>query len=83
MLELKDISFAYGERRVWEGVNINFSSGELCALVGRNGCGKTTLARVMSRQASPLGGQILLDGCDISSLSGKTGAVLPIIFFII
>lgn len=71
MLELRDISFAYGGCRVLEGVNINFSPGELCALVGRNGCGKTTLARLMARQASPLTGSILLDGVDISSLSGR------------
>lgn len=70
MLELRDISFAYGGCRVLEGVNINFSPGELCALVGRNGCGKTTLARIMARQALPLSGRVLLDGGDISSLSG-------------
>ena len=45
--------------------------GECVALVGESGCGKSTIARMITRLIDPTGGEILLDGRDITKLKGK------------
>ena len=51
------------------GVNFKVKPGELVAVVGPVGCGKTTLARALGRMVDVPGGQLLIDGQDITSVS--------------
>ena len=53
------------------GVNFKVKPGELVAVVGPVGCGKTTLARALGRMVDVPGGQLFIDGQDITSVSLK------------
>ena len=51
--------------------NFQVSDGEVFGLVGESGSGKTTCGRILSRLEEPTGGQIFIEGVDISDLKGK------------
>lgn len=67
-LELRDVSFAYGDAVVLDGVSFAVGPGEVVALVGSTGSGKSTLANLLVRLDEPTGGEILLGGVPISAL---------------
>ena len=71
MIELNNVHFAYGDREAVCGVNMSIGAGEMCALMGKNGCGKTTLVRLIGRQAKPDRGMVTLDGRDYASFSPR------------
>lgn len=62
MIELKNASFFYGQRKIIDKAQLRLCEGELCALIGQNGCGKTTLLRLISGLCRPESGELLLDG---------------------
>ncbi|HXG04960.1 MAG TPA: ABC transporter ATP-binding protein [Candidatus Binatia bacterium] len=66
MLELKDVSVAYGQRRALEGVSLEVSRGEVVTLLGANGAGKSTTLRAISGLVRPRRGRILYDGRDVT-----------------
>lgn len=74
-VKLIDLNIGYltkgHQNVVAQGLNATISSGELTCLLGRNGIGKSTLLRTLSAFQPKLGGQILLNGSDISALSDK------------
>ena len=62
-VELKDISFSYGDKPVLEGINLRFTKGRIYVLLGPNGAGKSTLADVLiGLQAGNYTGQVLFNG---------------------
>jgi ATP-binding cassette, subfamily B, bacterial len=67
-IELRDVSFAYegSDRQALRDVSFSIEPGETVAIVGRNGAGKTTLIKLIGRLYDPTGGQILIDGRDVS-----------------
>ena len=65
-VEVKDLVFAYEDRPVLAGINLQVEPGEVVALVGRSGAGKTSLANLLYRFYAPRSGQILVDGRDIA-----------------
>ena len=71
MLELRDVTAGYGGTPVLRNVTFSVPAGSLTALIGPNGCGKTTLLRAAARQLPLSGGGILLDGRPISAY-GRT-----------
>jgi branched-chain amino acid transport system ATP-binding protein len=66
VLELRDVSAAYGPFRALFGVSLQIAPGEAVALVGSNGAGKTTVARVASGLVAPSNGAVLVDGVDLT-----------------
>lgn len=66
MLEMKDISAAYGKSRVLEEINLSVHEGESVTLLGRNGVGKTTLLRTIVGHHPVSEGTITFLGADVT-----------------
>ena len=68
---VEDVVYSYGEKgpNVVDGVKVGIRPGGLTAIVGRNGCGKTTLIKMIQGLYKPTSGRILLDGADIAQFS--------------
>lgn len=70
MLEVKGLRFGYVPGRdIIDEVDFTIGEGEFIALGGRNGCGKTTVTRLMMGLEKPRGGKIYYDGEDITQLA--------------
>lgn len=68
-IEFRSVSFAYpGRDMVLDSVNLSIAAGEIVALTGENGVGKSTLVRLLLGYYEPNDGKILLDGQDIAQL---------------
>jgi ATP-binding cassette subfamily B protein len=65
---LRDVTFGYGERPVLKKVNLEVHPGEVIALVGRTGSGKTTIGRLLTRAYHGYQGSITLDGHELVDL---------------
>lgn len=63
-LELRNVSFRYSNSSpfIFEGLNLRINAGSKLTLVGRTGCGKSTLIRLLAGLAAPTSGEVLLDG---------------------
>ena len=70
-LDLLDVSFKYpgSDQPAIENVTLHFPHGERVAIVGPNGCGKTTLLSLLPRLYEPDSGKVLIDGNDVSRVS--------------
>jgi phospholipid/cholesterol/gamma-HCH transport system ATP-binding protein len=53
LIEIRDLKFAYGARRVLDGVSLDIPRGKVTAILGASGCGKTTLLKLIGGQARP------------------------------
>lgn len=67
-IELRNVSFAYGERQILKDINLTIRKGKTIALVGSSGAGKSTLADLIPRFHDVTSGEILLDGTNIKEL---------------
>lgn len=67
MLEVRGISFGFTKTPLLRDVSFVVSPGEVVSITGRNGCGKTTLMRLMATLLVPQSGQVLFDGKDAFS----------------
>lgn len=65
MLELHDVTAAYGKSQVLQGISMHVAEGEVVALLGRNGVGKTTTLRTIMGLLPATGGRVVFDGADI------------------
>jgi Cu-processing system ATP-binding protein len=61
MIEIKNISKKFGKLEVLNDINLTFNSGECIALIGPNGCGKTTLIKSILGMVIPSSGDVLFD----------------------
>ncbi|HEC32628.1 MAG TPA: ATP-binding cassette domain-containing protein, partial [Deltaproteobacteria bacterium] len=68
-IEFKDVSFSYGEGLVLRDINISIPAGDVVALVGVSGGGKTTLASLIPRFYDLQEGEILIDGVDLRNFT--------------
>ena len=69
LIEIRDLKYSRGPRVIFEGLDLTIRRGEITALMGPSGTGKTTLLRLITRQLIPQQGRILIDGVDISTLN--------------
>lgn len=72
ILEARHIDKAFEDHQVLKDVNLHLDQGELVAILGLSGSGKSTLFHIIAGLLKPDGGQVLLEGKDIT---GKTGQV--------
>jgi branched-chain amino acid transport system ATP-binding protein len=78
MLELLDLTVAYGPVVALDGVSLAVADGSMTAVLGANGAGKTTLLRTISGLARPRRGSIRLDGRELTRLAPEDIARLGI-----
>jgi phosphonate transport system ATP-binding protein len=72
MIELKHVDKIYPNGyKALSDINLTVKDGEFVSIIGLSGAGKSTLIRCINRMHSIQGGQVLIDGVDISSLKGK------------
>ena len=72
LLEVKDLSVAYGEIEAVRGVSFTIDEGAVVALLGSNGAGKSTTLRAISGLVAPRAGSILFEGKPIAGLSPRS-----------
>jgi iron complex transport system ATP-binding protein len=70
-LTAKNLTLAYENSTIIDGLSLTIPNGKITALVGPNGCGKSTLLRGISRLLKPRGGSVVLEGQDIWKLPTK------------
>ena len=68
MLEIKDIEVFYGMIQAIKGVSFEVNEGEVIALIGANGAGKTTILHTITGLLSPKKGSIIFEGQDITKI---------------
>src|ERR1700716_2440824 len=69
MFEVRNLSSAYGQSEVIHGIDLAVAPGEIVALVGRNGMGKSTLMKSLIGIMPARSGQILIDGTDVTTMA--------------
>lgn len=67
-MEVRNLSFAYGKNKILKEVSFSIREGGITTIMGANGCGKTTLFSLMTKNLYPRKGQIFLKGRNIQNL---------------
>lgn len=76
-LEARDLALSWdGEHIVVQGVSVDVAPGEVCCLVGRSGCGKTTILHALAGLTTPVSGRVLLHGEDVTGRPGRVSYML-------
>ena len=68
MLEVKDLQVSYGMIQAIKGVSFEVNQGEVIALIGANGAGKTTILHTVTGLLAPKAGSIMFEGQDITKI---------------
>jgi subfamily B ATP-binding cassette protein MsbA len=71
-VSLRDVSFSYGREPVLERLSFDVEAGQIVALVGRTGAGKTTVADLLMRFYEPTSGSISIDGVDLRRIQRES-----------
>lgn len=72
-VDYQNVSFAYEtDKPVLKNINLTVQPGEMIALVGSSGAGKTTLVNLLPRFYNPVAGRIFIDGIDTSTVTLKS-----------
>lgn len=67
-MEVKHVSFSYGKNTILSGLSFAVKEGNITTVMGANGCGKSTLFSLMTKNQTPGKGKILLEGKNIANL---------------
>lgn len=68
LFEIRNLNFSYGSHQVIKELSVKIKEGRITTLIGANGCGKSTLFNLMTKNLKPQSGSILLGGTDISQM---------------
>jgi phospholipid/cholesterol/gamma-HCH transport system ATP-binding protein len=71
IVELRHLSFGYGERKILDDVSLSIPRGKVTALMGASGGGKTTVLRLIGGQCKPQHGELLFDGQNLAAFRAK------------
>jgi len=69
MIEIKDVYRSFGDNQVLRGVDLTINKGETAVIIGRSGCGKSVLLKLIMGLLKPDAGKIYVNGDDITSLN--------------
>lgn len=70
-LACEAVEFKYGQRTILSEVSFAVEAGTFCCILGRNGCGKTTLVHCLNGILTPCGGVVRIDGHDVAAMSTR------------
>ncbi len=68
LVEIQDVTFGYNERPILKGINLTARRGQVIAIMGSSGCGKTTLLRLIGGQIRPNSGSVHVAGQNVGEL---------------
>lgn len=68
LVQIRNLSFSRGDRKIFDGVDIDIRRGSITAIMGPSGTGKTTLLRLIGGQLRPDSGSVLVDGEEVPQL---------------
>lgn len=71
IFSIRGLSFSYGKHEILKDLDMDIPSGAVTTLIGANGCGKSTLFGLMTKNLKPASGEIKLAGCRISHMNIK------------
>jgi phospholipid/cholesterol/gamma-HCH transport system ATP-binding protein len=71
LVELRNLTFGYGERVILDNVSLSVPRGKVTALMGASGGGKTTILRLIGGQNRAQSGELLFDGQDVTPMDQK------------
>jgi len=71
LVEIEDVAFGYGDRLVLKGINLTAKRGQVIAIMGSSGCGKTTLLRLIGGQIKPGQGEVRVAGESLGQLNQR------------
>jgi phospholipid/cholesterol/gamma-HCH transport system ATP-binding protein len=69
LVEVENVNFAYDSRQILKGVNLNIRRGQVVAIMGLSGCGKTTLLRLIGGALRPTRGEVRVGGKVVAKLN--------------
>lgn len=69
IVEIKNLSFSYSGNVIYDDISLNIKRGQITAILGPSGTGKTTLLRLIGGQLKPTQGSIIFDGDEINGIS--------------
>ena len=75
VVSAEGLSLHFGERVLWDGLSFELAPGEMLAVLGPNGTGKTSLIRILLGLLEPSGGAVHIDGCPPREKCGSVGYV--------
>lgn len=73
-LQTRSLAIGHGKHRLIEGMDLSLNAGELVALIGVNGGGKSTLLQTLAGLLPPLGGELFIDGTPLPTMSASLRA---------
>jgi len=68
-IQMDDVVFSYGDRKIFDGIDIKIPKGKITTIMGPSGSGKTTLLKLFTGQAMPALGNVIVDGLSVPSLN--------------
>ncbi|WP_322379345.1 ABC transporter ATP-binding protein [Clostridium perfringens] len=71
MIKAKDLKLCYDEKIILDNINLDIEKGKITALIGSNGCGKSTLIKAIARILAPKSGTISMEDRDILKMPSK------------
>jgi phospholipid/cholesterol/gamma-HCH transport system ATP-binding protein len=71
LVQIRDLHFSRGNRKIFDGINMDIPRGKVTAIMGPSGTGKTTLLKLIGGQLQPDTGAIYVDGQHVNTLNNK------------
>ncbi len=71
VVKIRNLTFSRGNRKIFDGVDIDIQRGKVTAIMGPSGTGKTTLLKIIGGQLKPEMGEILVDGHNVHKIKQK------------
>ena len=75
VVSIRDLSLRFGTRTLWEGLDLELDRGELLAVLGPNGTGKTSLIRILLGLLEPTSGRVTIEGRPPAEMRPRVGYV--------